>query len=60
MSAQTWTDEEVVMLLSTWGDESIEEHLNGATRKKKCMPKLCRGYWKQVDTIVLLCNVVKK
>ena len=60
MPAQVWTAEEVVTLLSAWGDDGIQKKLDGATRNERCMLKLRRGYWKQVDTIVLLCTVAKK
>ena len=60
MAAQVWTDEEVAALLSAWGDEHIQEQLDGATRNKKVYAELQRGYWKQVDTIVQLCNAAKK
>ena len=42
MSAQVWTDEEVATLLSVWGDERIQEKLDGATRNKKVYAEIAQ------------------
>ena len=63
MSTQVWSDEEVATLLSVWGDEHIQEQLDGATRNIKVYAAIAQklleagGYH---HTAVQCCEKVKK
>ena len=38
----TWLDEEVLALVSIWGDEKVQEELDGAVRNKAVFEKIVR------------------
>ena len=40
--ATLWDDEEVLSLLHTWGDERIQQDLDGCTRKRPAFEKMAK------------------
>ena len=40
----TWSDAEVTALIFIWGDESIQEHLDGATRNKSIYVNISKKF----------------
>ena len=55
-----WLDEEVLALLSVWGDEKVQEELDGACSPKDKLHQLITAYLYKFCNYSLMCNCVRR
>ena len=56
MSAANWSDTEVLSLIELWGEDSIQQQLEGAKRNKHVYEKLARELQKTGSDKTSVCK----